>query len=50
MQANVTVEHQPEKEMPIEVPFAPLRLPLSFWQDFISLGIIGAFLGVFGVG
>ena len=45
--AHVTSE---EKDLPIEAPFAPLRLPLNFWLDFVSLAAIGAFLGVFGVG
>ena len=47
--AHVPKEEE-DKGLPIEAPFALLRLPLSFWLDFVSLGIVGAFLGVFGVG
>ncbi|KAI3437816.1 hypothetical protein D9Q98_000263 [Chlorella vulgaris] len=35
---------------PFDPPFAPLRMPLTFWQDAVLLSVLGGALGALGYG
>ena len=49
--ASAHPKAQPEHDdLPVEPAFASPCLPMDFWQDLVTMLIVGAFLGAFGVG